>query len=87
MCELESAKHACAYLLACCLACVLGPPLLTVLYCTILLCAGLTDVTHGSFDKLVSQLERGFEDMHKCVCVGCLSVMCYITDITMSSVT
>jgi len=26
---------------------------------------GLTDVTHGSFDKLVTQLERGFEDMHK----------------------
>ncbi|WIA08252.1 hypothetical protein OEZ85_007696 [Tetradesmus obliquus] len=26
---------------------------------------GLTDVTHGSFDKLVAQLERGFEDMHK----------------------
>jgi ariadne-1 len=26
---------------------------------------GLTDVTHGSFDKLVAQLERGFDDMHK----------------------
>lgn len=26
---------------------------------------GLTDVTHGSFDKLVAQLEKGFEDMHK----------------------
>ena len=26
---------------------------------------GLTDVTHGSFDKLVAQLERGFEDMHE----------------------
>lgn len=24
---------------------------------------GLTDVTHTSFDKLVAQLERGFEDM------------------------
>lgn len=26
---------------------------------------GLTDVTHTSFDKLVAQLERGFEDMDK----------------------
>jgi hypothetical protein len=26
---------------------------------------GLTDVTHNSFDKLVAQLERGFEDMDK----------------------
>ena len=26
---------------------------------------GLTDVTHTSFDKLVAQLERGFDDMDK----------------------